>query len=243
MRLLTYNIAYGTGGAASFARQIWTVHRYLRAPRTHLDRIIRFISECDADIVGLVEVDTGSYRTGFINQVESISHHLGHYHVSAIKYEHRSLGRALPIMKKQGNAIFCKDAIPENKLHYLPVGFKKLIIEAEIKGIRFFLVHLALQRRARTVQLEHLTELAAGKKPVIIAGDFNCFGGPEELAGIQKKLKLVNANQEGVSSYPSWKPSRQLDAILCSKSIKIKNFSIPKIHHSDHLPLILDFEI
>ena len=73
MRFLVYNIAYGTGAPGGMGKNILTAHRYLRTPRKPLEGIIRFISETEADIVGLVEVDTGSFRTTSIRR--SVSPH------------------------------------------------------------------------------------------------------------------------------------------------------------------------
>lgn len=243
MRLLLYNIAYGTGAPGSFANRLWTVHRYLRTSRSHLDRIIEFIDQSDVDIVGLVEVDTGSWRTGYLNQVEAVANHLKHYHYSSIKYAGDSLGRQLPILKNQANAVLTRMKVPAKSFHYFPVGFKKLIIELDIGGIHFFLIHLALQRRVRQIQLDYLAKLADKEKPVIIAGDFNTLRGESELEALRRKLRLVNPNKEGLPTFPSWNPVRQLDFILCSKTLKIVDFSVPEVRFSDHLPLILDFEV
>jgi endonuclease/exonuclease/phosphatase family metal-dependent hydrolase len=243
MRAVIYNIAYGTGAPpASSLGRLWTAHRYLRTSQIHLERVIGFIEHCAPDIVGLVEVDTGSYRTGHLNQVEIIAGHLQHHYCSSVKYGRRSLGRALPWFRHQSNAVLTKGAIPANRFHFFPLGFKRLIIEVEMPGFRFFLVHLALQQGVRRQQLAHLAELAAGNGPVIIAGDFNCFRGEDETADLQRRLDLVNPNRQGMPTWPSWNPRRQLDAMLCSRGIRIHDFRIPDVRYSDHLPVILDFE-
>jgi endonuclease/exonuclease/phosphatase family metal-dependent hydrolase len=245
MRLLVYNIAYGTGAPEAFHHQLLTIHRYLRTPRTHLDRIINFIDESEADIIGLLEIDTGSYRTNYLNQVEVVASHLKHYYHTSTKYGQRSMGRRLPIFKNQANAILTKEELPECQLHYLPVGFKKLIIEVCFKGVKIYLVHLALQRRIRRKQLEHLVKLVRKEKdtPVIIAGDFNTFKGNGEVKILQHELSLINANNSNTPTYPSWNPRKQLDFIFCSKQININKFEVPEIKYSDHLPLIMDFSV
>lgn len=217
-----------------------TIHRYLRTSNSHIEKISDFIMEANPDIVGLLEVDTGSYRTRFVNQVELIANRINHQHHSHVKYRGRFFAHSVPILRKQANALLTKMEIPEKNFHFLPVGFKKLIIEAEIEGLRFFLVHLSLNSRARKIQLAHISELAKRYEPIIIAGDFNTFNGEKELEDFQSELRLINPNHENKPTYPSWKPKKQLDFILCSKSIKIKNFQIPSVKFSDHLPLILD---
>jgi endonuclease/exonuclease/phosphatase family metal-dependent hydrolase len=110
-------------------------------------------------------------------------------------------------------------------------------------GFRFFLIHLALQASVRRIQLAHLTELAGNNGPVIIAGDFNIFQGEDEVAELRQSLRLVNPNRDNLPTWPSWAPRRQLDAILCSPEITIRDFRIPDVRYSDHLPVILDFEV
>ena len=44
-----------------------------------LSRITDFFKEQDPDVVGLIEVDTGSIRTGMVNQADFIARSLGHY--------------------------------------------------------------------------------------------------------------------------------------------------------------------
>jgi len=244
MRAVIYNIAYGTGApAATGFGRLWTTHRYLRTSQTHLERIIGFIGHCAPDIVGLVEVDTGSYRTGNANQVEIIANHLRHHYCSSVKYGRRSLGRALPWFRHQGNAVLTRQPVPASRFHFFPVGFKRLIIEVEMPGFRFFLVHLALQQGVRQQQLAHLAELAAaGSGPMIIAGDFNCFRGDDETAHLRRRLDLFNPNRKARPTWPSWSPRRQLDAFLCSHGLQVRDFRIPDVRYSDHLPVILDFE-
>lgn len=243
MRVLIYNIAYGTGAPKSYYDHINTVPRYMRTSHTHLEKIMKFIGEADPDVLGLIEVDTGSYRTKFVNQVEKIASHLNHHHQSSVKYNNNFLAKTLPIFRNQANAVLTKEKIQKGKFHFFTCGVKRLIIEVNVGGVRFFLVHLALQKRVRGVQFAHLAKLAKGRTPVIIAGDFNTFSGAHEIEEFQDKLGLMNPNTEALPTFPSWKPKKQLDFILCSKYLKIKNFEIPKVKFSDHLPLMLDFKI
>ncbi len=243
MRLLVYNIAYGTGCPGGLATRLWTVHRYLRTSQSHLDRIIEFIDGSAADIVALVEVDTGSFRTDYVNQVEKVARHLSKYHTCDVKYGVDSIGRKIPILQSQGNAVLTRRKTPKKRFHFFPFGFKRLIIELDVEGIRFFLVHLALQRGVRQKQLDFLSRIAEGEGPLIIAGDFNTFSGPKEIAQFQRRLGLVNPNLDGLCTYPSWNPKKQLDMILCSKDIKVLNFEVPEVKYSDHLPILLDFHV
>ena len=69
MRLLVYNIRYATGTGPSFHLPVPGAG-YLRSNRKVLAGITDFIRAESQDVVGLIEVDTGSIRTGMVNQAE-----------------------------------------------------------------------------------------------------------------------------------------------------------------------------
>ena len=243
MRLLLYNIRYGVGLGSAVH---WPVPGagYLLGNRRNLARIIEFIREQDPDLVGLIEVDTGSIRTRKVNQAEEIGRALGHYSVYQCKYGRESLNQFLPIVRKQGNAFLSAPRIEGERFHYFEKGIKRLIIELELDNCSIFLVHLSLKYRHRQAQLRSLHDLvAASSKPVIIAGDFNTFWGEHEIYLFMKAARLRSANQSGEPSYPSHSPRKELDFVLYGEGISVSNFKIPRVSFSDHLPLICDFEI
>ena len=78
---------------------------------------------------------------------------------------------------------------------------------------------------------------------MIVAGDFNTFWGENEIYLFMKAAGLSSANVDSIPSYPSRSPRKELDFILYQDGIKPTGFEVPKVRHSDHLPLIFDFEI
>jgi len=211
----------------------------------HLDEIIQFIKPLQPDIIGLVEVDGGSYRTRRQNQAECIARELGHYHAYRAKYsETGRLARRLPVMNMQGNAFITRDSVPNARYHYFERGFKRLVIELEMENLVIFLVHLSLGFRIRHQQLSMLYTLVKNtKKPHIVAGDFNALWGEREIDLFLAATGLRNVNVDGKPSFPSWSPKRHLDFILCSPTINAERFWMPEVTLSDHLPLLIDFDI
>lgn len=210
----------------------------------NLDRITDFIKSQDPDVVGLVEVDTGSIRTQKINQAEKIGQALGHYSVYQCKYGETSLNNLLPIVRKQGNAFLAAPRVHGERFHYFDKGIKRLTIELELEDCAIFLVHLSLKYRHRQEQLHALHDLVvASTKPVIVAGDFNTFWGGHEIYLFMKAAGLMSANQHGLPSYPSNSPRKELDFVLYGEGIEINSFSIPAVPYSDHLPLVCDFTV
>jgi len=240
MRFLLYNICYGTHGNQRKLPLLGILGR----TRDHLDEIIEFIRPLDPDVVGLIEVDNGSYRSGRKSQTEKMAGELGHFHSYCCKYGATSRWRRIPIYNKQGNAFLAKDTIKEEKFHYFERGMKKLVIELELEKVTFFLVHLALSYKARQEQILHLYRLVKEtNRPYILAGDFNAFMGEDEIQLLMSASGLQNADQLLQPSYPSHNPRKHLDFILHSPEIRVNNFWLPDVQLSDHLPLVLDFDV
>jgi len=243
MRLLLYNIRYGVGAGASMHMPLPGAG-YILGNQTVLADIIGFIKSADPDIVGLIEVDTGSIRSRKVNQAETIASELGMNSSYEIKYGARSLNQLLPIIRKQGNAFLAAHRVHGEKFHYFDTGIKRLIIELEMETFAVFLVHLSLKYRHRHVQLRKLYDLIEEtEKPVIIAGDFNTFWGENEIYLFMRAAGLRSANSESRPSYPSRAPRKELDFILYQDGIHVSNFDLPDVRHSDHLPLVCDFEV
>lgn len=243
MRLLVYNIRYGTGASRYFHLPLPFLG-YLRRTHRNLERITGFIKSHRPDIVGLIEVDSGSFRTGRSNQAQVIAEELGHYHIYQSKYRRASALQRVPIFNKQVNAFLTGEEIHTQRFHYFRQGVKRLVIELELKNLVIFLVHLSIKFRHRHDQLRDLYQMVKKvKKPLIVAGDFNPLWGDPEILLFLAASGLRSANIEGRPSHPSHSPHRQLDFILHSPEIQVKSFDMPQVRYSDHLPLICDFEV
>jgi endonuclease/exonuclease/phosphatase family metal-dependent hydrolase len=217
---------------------------YVLGNQSVLPDITEFVKSVDPDIVGLIEVDTGSIRSRKVNQAEAIASDLGMNTSYETKYGSKSINQILPIVRKQGNAFMAAPRVHGEKFHYFDTGIKRLIIELEMEDFAVFLVHLSLKYRHRHLQLRRLYDLIAEtKKPVIVAGDFNTFWGENEIYLFMRAAKLQSANVNGIPTYPSRAPRKELDFILYQEGIEVTHFEVPQVKFSDHLPLICDFEV
>jgi endonuclease/exonuclease/phosphatase family metal-dependent hydrolase len=243
LRLLLYNIRYATGAGPAFHLPLPGAG-YLRSSRKVLSELTAFIKSEDPDLVGLVEVDTGSFRTGRLNQAEFVAQSLGHYTAHQCKYGVSSLNQFLPVVRKQGNALLAAPRVADARFHYFDTGIKRLIIELELDTVCVFLVHLSLKFRHRQYQLRSLHDLVVqSRKPVIVAGDFNTFWGTHEIYLFMRASGLRSANVQGLPSYPARKPRAELDFILVSGGIEVQALRVPDVRFSDHRPLICDFSV
>ncbi|MEN8198683.1 MAG: endonuclease/exonuclease/phosphatase family protein [Thermodesulfobacteriota bacterium] len=243
MRFLLYNIRYATGHGLGYHTPL-PYTGFFKQTGDVLGRIVSFIRSVEPDIIALVEVDSGSYRSQNSCQVEAIARELDHFHVVGNKYGAESLASRIPVLNKQGNGLLTNQPIVNHRFHYFKEGVKRLVIEVELDEVSVFIVHLSLKFKHRQQQLEHLHRMILrSTKPVIVAGDFNTFGGTREVELFLAATGLVNPNVSGLPSHPSHAPKRHLDFILHSPQLDASNFSIPDIRLSDHAPLICDFNM
>jgi endonuclease/exonuclease/phosphatase family metal-dependent hydrolase len=243
VRLMIYNIRYATGTGPAFHLPVPGAG-YLRSSRQVLSQITEFIKAQDPDVVGLIEVDTGSIRTGMVNQADFIARSIGHYSTYECKYGLSSFNQFVPIVRKQANAFLSAPHVRGERFHYFDTGIKRLIIELELEDVCVFLVHLSLKFRQRQYQLRSLHDLVVqAKKPVIVAGDFNAFWGTHEIFLFMRASGLRSANTQGIPSFPARVPRIELDFILVSEGIEVTDFRVPDVRYSDHRPLVCDFHI
>src|SRR3989338_5241896 len=253
VKLVCYNVEYCEG-----MEGLW--YQYLEFwklffPPKNLDReIIQALKKLNLDILALVEVDTGSFRSKR-DEVLFFEHKLRmHSFVEKIKYPFTGwlkLFHYVPILNKQANAIITKYKITKVKYHLFHEGTKRVVIQADVdtpKKVSLLLAHLSLSQSEREKQTDELINIVNSiKNPVILMGDFNTFNGVDEIKKLMKKTHLKDkAKLDKYSlgmTQPSWHPSRRLDYVLVSKGIKVKKYQVLDFPFSDHLPLYVEFDV
>lgn len=254
VKLIVYNIEYCEG-----MEGIW--YQYLKFwkiffPPKNLDKeIIAALHKIKPDILSLVEVDTGSFRSRGNDEVRFIEKGLGlNNFVEKVKYPLKGwmkLFHHIPILDKQANAIISRFPLTKVKYHVFHEGTKRMIIEASVncpEKVTLLLAHLALDPKTRAMQIKELTKIVNKiKNPVILMGDFNTFNGEEEIKVLLQKTHLKDLialdKQSLPLTEPAWHPSRRLDYILTSPKVKVKTYSVLHFPFSDHLPLMIDFTV
>jgi len=115
MRFLLYNIRYAAGIGKHFHFPV-PYSGYFKNTNVNLKTILDFIKSVRPDIIGLIEVDSGSFRSGKNNQAEGIAWELQHDHIYQSKYPSSSMARKVPLLNKQGNAILHKPGAHGRKI-------------------------------------------------------------------------------------------------------------------------------
>jgi len=241
LRLLSYNIQVGIQ-TRHFADYIIASWQHLLPNQKRLENLYKMSQLLKSyDLVALQEVDGGSVRSSFINQVEYLANYAGFPHW------YHQCNRNLGKIAQHSNGLLSK--IPVNKIinHKLPGLIPgRGAIEAIIgngQNLKIFVAHLALGKRARKLQIQYLAEIIQDSPHVIIMGDLNC-SSDELLEHFDKNnVQLKDTASEQLATFPSWQPTRQYDHILISPSLEVVSHSVLPNLISDHLPVALEVSL
>ena len=236
LRLLSYNIQSGltTRKYSQYLTRSWKHLVPVPSRMSNLDGIARVLA--DYDLVGLQEVDAGSLRSGFVNQVKYLADQASFEHV--FDQSNRKIG----MISQHGNAVLSRvrpDAIAEHKLPGLPGrGVLEVRFGSGSDALHVLILHMALGRRGRLRQIGFLAERVCDYRHVILMGDLNCDSDSPEMAVLVETARLREP-APGLHTFPSWQPSRQLDHILVSSSIVVEQVEVLDCAFSDHLPIAM----
>ncbi len=205
----------------------------------NLARVATWLS--DFDIVALQEVDSGSLRSGFINQVNFLADLAGFPHY------HQQQNRRVAGLAAHSNAILSKYACRQVIHHKLPSripgrGALELSFESGDIEILIVSVHLSLSHKARCRQLEYIAHLVKEAPHFVLMGDMNC--PPAVVSREFAKLGIkVKQGSRAKPTFPRWKPRHSYDQIWVSNELKIVGGEVLNYGVSDHLPISLEIEI
>ncbi len=233
LRIMTYNIHHGEGTDG----------------KVDLQRIAKVILARQPDLVALQEVDNQTKRTGGVDQAAELAK-LTNLHgrfAKQIDYEGGEYGQA----------ILSKYPIDELKVHVLPgrpEREQRIVGVATIKidetALNFATTHLHHARN--DLRLEQAVELnrlfRAELRPSIVVGDMNAVPAEETTVELAKEWTLTRGEHDGSESlltYPSIKPTKQLDYIAARPASEWKLIEVEAIEEelaSDHRPLLAVIE-
>lgn len=238
LKLLSYNIQTGiaTNGYRHYLTHSWK--HVLPCPKRldNLDRIAKLVG--GFDIVGLQEVDGGSLRSGFINQTEYLALS------GRFPYWYDQTNRNLGKLGQHSTGLLSRlrpAEVTEVKLPGMIPGRGALTVRFGHGADALILViaHLALGRRARFRQLECIADVIGSYRHAIVMGDMNCGTDSREIDWLVQHTVLREPPHD-LPTFPSWRPSRNLDQILVSPSLKVERIEALNYPFSDHLPIVME---
>jgi len=238
IRLLSFNIQAGT----STARYHHYVTHSWRQVLPHTQRVANLdaIAEFAAsfDMVALQEADSGSLRSGYINQTRYLASH------AAMPFWCHQSNRRVGKVAYAGNGFLSRfepSAVEEHRLPGVIPGRGTLLVRygEGLNGLDVAVVHLALGKRARGQQLKFLArELDSGRN-LIVLGDLNTEVHSPQVAEFCETMAL-HAPTRGLATYPSWQPQRAIDHILVSERLETGVAEVFDMTFSDHCPVGLE---
>ena len=239
IRILTFNIQAGLNSQAYSDYVKSSLSQFLPSEPNipHISAIGDLIK--DYDLIGLQELDAGSHRSGHINQLSFLAAH------GEFEFCHQQLNRNLGRFGQYSNGIlsrFTPFQVEDHKLPGLP-GRGAIIAKYKFKesSIAVCCVHLALSEKAQMKQLKFLKELLEHEEHVVLMGDMNCIAQQLEQSPLQE-LSLTFPELK-LNSFPSWDPSRNIDHILVSQSLKVSHVEVVQSTLSDHCPVAMTIEL
>ena len=241
IRLLSFNIQAGT----STARYHHYVTHSWRQVLPHTQRVANLDAIAGLvapfDMVALQEVDSGSLRSGFINQSRYLATQAG------MPFWCHQSNRKVGTVAYAGNGFlsrFQPDAVEEHRLPGVIPGRGTLLVRygEGCNGLDIAIVHLALGKRARLQQLRFLARELDSGRHLVVMGDFNTQADARPVNEFLQTLAL-RAPTSGLPTYPSWQPQRAIDHILVSKNLRTGTARVLDVTYSDHCPVAVDIEI
>lgn len=238
LRLLSYNVQVGIRSVRPHHYLTKSWKNVFHAPRRfeNLDNIARLLR--GHDIVGLQELDAGSFRTGYVNLTEYLARQADY------PFWYHQLNRNLGHLAQHGNGLLSRyrpTEIVEHKLPGMIPGRGGLLVRYGHgeQSLVVIMLHLALGARGRMRQLEYVRELVNQHRHVVVMGDLNCAPDSRELTMLFRTTDLREPVEE-LRTFPSWRPERHIDHILVSSGIAVQSCHVLNDAHSDHLPISME---
>ncbi|HEY5646587.1 MAG TPA: endonuclease/exonuclease/phosphatase family protein [Pseudomonadales bacterium] len=235
LKLLSYNIQVGI----STTKYRHYVTKGWKHVLPHDSRTLTLAGIADVvagfDFVALQEVDAGSIRSRFVNQVEFLAERAG------FPYWYTQLNRDLGPIAQHGNGLLSRIALQGMEDHRLPgaiPGRGAIVVRLPFgdASVLVVMLHLSLGERSRGLQLEYVKRLIDGEQHVVVMGDMNSHLTDLLFDSPLAETSLRPADSVG-PTYPSWRPSQALDHILVSPSLAIDKCEVLDCRLSDHRPV------
>ena len=235
LRLLSFNIQVGikTSRYRQYVTKGWKHVLPHFSRQQNLQRIADVVA--GYDFVALQEVDGGSLRSGFVNQVEYLAARAG------FPYWYAQLNRDLGPLAQHGNGLLTRvkpRGLEDHKLPGLIPGRGAIVVRLPCQGaeILVVLLHLSLGGVSRQAQLAYVRELIRHEDHAVVMGDMN-----GHLARLLSRSPLRHSPLRSAAApeptWPAWSPALALDHVLVTPGIRVDDHAVLDCHLSDHRPV------
>ncbi len=236
IRVATQNVQVGIGSQRQhhILSHSW---RYLLPHSQSLPNLASIAEDLgNMDIIGLNEVDAGSFRSQYLNQASFLAERC------ALPYWAQQRTRNWGDVAQHSNCLLSRWPILEQesiRFHGTLGGRGVLRSRLQVgeRVLEVFLTHLALGPSGRLRQIRQILTLLQGPDAKILLGDLNCGPQSRELTLLREEGGLRGPEHQP-ATFPSWSPRRPLDHILISSDLGFSKIWTIHQPHADHLPLM-----
>ena len=228
MRILTYNTrgSLGMDGVRSTPR---------------VSSVVRSLTP---DVVCFQEIHRRLYRSGKEDQPAMLADGLGR---PLVFQSNLTIG-----FGGYGVGIAYRGELQRSREHYLPSKTEQRgALEIQLRNVAglprvtVFCTHWGLDSEERSHQATALAlSVRAAGCPVIVCGDFNEDSSGEAVRAFLDATGLIDA--DAVLNRPTFlsdNPTVRIDFVLHSTDLVARNVEVIKSLASDHLPLMVDFDL
>lgn len=222
----------------------------------HLDEVLSYLQEKDADIITLQEVKVQDRK----NSATIIGEKLGYYVTYCKSF---TTDRHTPPYEL-GNAILTKEKPLTTTCHILsdmseykqsaqtePRTAVEVTLPFAVKPLTILTTHLGYSEKfvesdLRNSQLEKLLSIMKNKNHLVLTGDFNSLPASSVVRKVSEVVRNVDKEltQMSMTDYKDENQTRyRIDYIFVSDSLRDKNFSIGESKASDHTPLSIEIDL
>lgn len=235
--LLSFNIQAGTSTTRyrHYLTRGWRHVLPHRGRTRNLDAIAHLVS--GYDLVALQEVDSGSLRSGFINQTKYLANH------SDFPFWSHQPNRKIGTVAYAGNGLLTR-VEPDELLNFRlpgPISARGALWARYGIGDASLVIvnlHLALAPRTRQAQLNFIAKRLEDVRHKIILGDLNTHARSAAMVRFIHSLDL-DAPTIDMPTFPSWQPRHSIDHIMISREIEATDCRVLEMDCSDHRPISL----
>ena len=233
LRLVQYNVgAFSKSGSSS------------------LNMVAAMMTELEADVIGMNEVDSCTTRTGKVQQAAAFADKMGGWKFNfskAMDYQKGSYGVAT-----SWNPKFRALRMHDVKLPQAGGVEPRALSVVEFEDFIFATTHLDLSSGPQLEQVKAIvaffnTTYGMTAKPIFITGDFNSETGSDTIKEMQKAWKLISTT---TATFSSTSPKKCIDFIFMKSNgteVKVDKTGVPRAFSSgtvstasDHLPVFVD---
>lgn len=232
----------------------YNVGAFNKTDSSSTDVIAAMISEIEADVVSVNEVDSCTTRTGLVDQLADMSEKMGDWgcwYASAMPYRGGAYGIGISYDPKFKVIRTDKVALPK-----LTGTEPRALAVVEFEDFVFATCHL--DYKTEDSQLGQIAVIndymdknyGDGAKPVFLCGDFNCEPGSVPIDEMLRSWKTISPVQ---LTYPAVNPRKCIDYVFVREGRNKVDVVDAKVYTdfktgdvetaSDHLPLYVDVRI